>query len=82
MFFLFMVHGAISYKVSLLNGTVSLRDNIKLIYEREMLSGTLTFSSWQTTRQGLRDIALYAPFVVRAEILRRRYLTINIVRLG
>jgi len=34
------------------------------------------------TYQGLRDIALYASFVARAEILRRRYLTISIVRLG
>jgi len=34
------------------------------------------------TYQGLRDIALYASFVARVEILRRRYLTISIVRLG
>lgn len=47
-----------------------------------MLSGALTFSSLRTTRQGLRDIALYAPFIARAAILRRRYLTISLVRLG
>lgn len=51
--FLFMVHDTISYRVSLLSDTVSLRDNIELIYKREILSGALTFSSWRTTRQGL-----------------------------
>jgi len=71
-----------SYEVFLLSDTISLRDNIVLIYKRKMLSGALTFSSLQTTRQGLRDIALYEPFIARAEILRRRYLTISLVRLG
>jgi len=42
-----MVHDTISYKVSLLSDTISLRDNIKLIYKRDMLSGALTFSSWR-----------------------------------